>query len=278
MRDSESYPFFVGFNYISCMKPLLLSLLITLSFLNVFAQPAKEKAVETDLRKCFDKINYWENIEHHNENIAWSDSLNKANQKFAGKLKAYATAYPFMLTLPFKSLVEDINIQTSADGMFRIFSWDTGLGGTMHNCGNVMLYKAGSVVKSIVTIGTPDDFNLNYYYKLFSINANGHTYYMAIESSSLGEWEYGASIKTFAIENGVLDDKVKIIKTASGLHNSISYTYNGAVEGDNPPNQDIEYNEATQTFTLPVVVAKGKVTRNRIIYKFTGQYFERLKN
>ncbi|WCT11691.1 hypothetical protein [Mucilaginibacter jinjuensis] len=260
------------------MKPLILSLLITFSFLNAFAQPVKEKAVEADLRKCFNKINYWELDENRMKSDTSMDSLNKANQVFAAKLKNYATAYPAILTMSLKSLSPDVKILTSADQQFRIYSWSTGMSGTIGNCGNVIQYKAGPVVKSILDIGTMDEFNQNYFFELHSLNINGQNYYVALVSRALGDSGNEEAIKMFAINNVVLDDKVKIIKTTSGLHNSINYAYNGGSEESNPPNPDIEYNDATQTFTLPVVVAKGKVTRNRIIYKFTGQYFERVKN
>jgi hypothetical protein len=261
------------------MKQLILSLLFTVSLTTAIAQPGREKAIEADLRKSFNRINYWVDISNQlKANDTWLDSIGKANNVFAQKLKSYGDVSPSIITQPLKSLAVDINIQTSADGLFRIYSWNTGMGGTMYNCDNVIQYKSGAAVKSVLILGTSDWFNLNYYFKIYSLAANNQTYYLAVSGQTMGGYQYGESISAFTINNGILDDKVKIIKTASGLHNLLSYTYAAPVNPNNPPNQDIEYDAIAQTISLPVVLAAGRVTKNRIIYKFTGQYFERVKN
>ncbi|MDB5136920.1 MAG: hypothetical protein JWP37_3523, partial [Mucilaginibacter sp.] len=70
----------------------------------------------------------------------------------------------------------------------------------------------------------------------------------------------------------------KLIKTRSGLHNKLYYDYELFSIPSNVKDADIRYYPAFSTISLPVIVEKGKVTSKRIAYKFTGQYFEKVKS
>jgi hypothetical protein len=39
----------------------------------------------------------------------------------------------------------------------------------------------------------------------------------------------------------------------------------------------LEYDPMSKIITLPSITEKGRVTDSSIIYKFTGQYFEKVK-
>lgn len=80
------------------------------------------------------------------------------------------------------------------------------------------------------------------------------------------------------IDDGKLND-AKIIKTRSGLHDGLHCDYDlGSVV-------NVEYNkrpaprfdEKTNTIYLPMIDGNYKMTNKFILYKFTGQYFERVK-
>ncbi|MDB5153517.1 MAG: hypothetical protein JWR54_2268 [Mucilaginibacter sp.] len=116
---------------------------------NLFAQ--SPKSIETDLLKSFKKIDYWDQQRSKDTTMAWSDSLEKANNVFAKKLKVYIQKYPATVTYPFNSLVkEHLEISSSTDGLFRIYSWDTETGGTMHFFENVMQYKSGTPINAVI--------------------------------------------------------------------------------------------------------------------------------
>ena len=107
---------------------------------NIFAQTPK--AIEDDLYKSFAKIDYK------------SEDNTKANDVFGKKLKLYAEKYPFTIDQKFESLKkEHLDISTSSDGLFRIYSWDTWNGGTTHYFESVFQYKSGG--KTIAVLDTP---------------------------------------------------------------------------------------------------------------------------
>ena len=70
---------------------------------------------------------------------------------------------------------------------------------------------------------------------------------------------------------------MKIIKTKTGLHSQINYGYDLS-KTDEKVTSEIHFDAGTQSIYVPIVLEQGKLTNKYIIYKFTGQYFERVKN
>src|SRR4030095_6026576 len=101
-------------------------------FLSVatFAQDLKK--VEQDLVKQFRLIDHWLKYKDSTHNIEAYDSLMAANRYFQKILFHYANTNATTLSYPFTKLeAAGLTIATSADGAFRIYSWDTYTGGTM---------------------------------------------------------------------------------------------------------------------------------------------------
>lgn len=250
------------------MKTLKLFVLICCCFsgVNLFAQtPA---TIEADLLKSFKKID------------AASQDNAAANDEFGKKLFDYAKRYPATIAYPFNLLKkEHLDISTSDDGLFRIYSWDTEGGGTMHFFENVFQYKSGA--KTVAVLDTPkgDGDNRPNYTKLYIFKANNSTYYLTVYLTIGSTKDAGQGIQVFTIENGKLNPDAKIIKTGSGLHSRLYYDYNfmsvvNIAYGSRP---SVYFDPATKTIHIPLVEAGGKVTRQYITYKFTGKYFERVK-
>lgn len=84
-------------------------------------------------------------------------------------------------------------------------------------------------------------------------------------------------VQVFSIENGKLNINAKLIKTRSGLHGKLFYEYDLGPIIDESVDDDIHYDPILKTISIPVIDGE-KVTKARIKYKFTGQYFERVKN
>jgi hypothetical protein len=223
--------------------------------------------IETDLLKSFKTIDYR------------SQDNGKANEIFAKKLKYYTEKYPFTINQDFTALkAAHLNISSSADSLFRIYSWDTWKGGTMHFFENIFQYKIGTKTISLLDTPKGDGDNRPNYRKLYTFKVNDHTYYLCDYITIGSSKDIGEGIQVFDIENGVLNNNVRIIKTKSGLHNKLSYEYDLGTVVDWKVRPSVNFDSQTKTIKIPVVVSNGKVTHNFIIYKFTGQYFERMKN
>ena len=271
------------------MKILNLELFSFLCFTSYDLAAQTPKQIEDDLLKSFKKIDYWEDYRNSNKDnvdksMLGNDSLDKACDAFAGILKSYTSKYPFTIEQKFSSIAQNrnsipknkVNILTSTDGLFRIYSWDTRSDGTMYSFADVFQYKTGLKTKSsLISESDSGQWKYVYYYSdLYTLNVDSKTYYLAIYNGAYNHIEAGQGIQIFTIENGKLNDDVKLIRTNSGLHSQLYYEY--LFDGSKADN--ISYDPVQQTISLPVVMGKGKVTNKRIFYKFTGQYFEKVKN
>lgn len=196
---------------------------------------------------------------------------------FAAKLKAHTEKYPATIRYPFNLLRKNnLDINTSTDGLLRIYSWNTEMGGTMYKFRSMAQYKSGQIVKSKFFTNAKD-FDLCYT-NIYVFKFGNKKYYLCKWYFRVSSRFFEKGISVFDIANGQLNDEVKLIKTDSGMQSSISYEGdNGATSAEDGMPSEITFDPISRTIKVPLVTQKGKVTRKSIIYKFTGKYFEKIK-
>ncbi len=271
-------PIFISNNFTLIMKLFKLFSLICCCFLysNSYAQSPKE--IEADLLKSFKKISYWSEQRSKDTSLTWVNNLEEANGVFGNKLKYYTGKYPSTINCPFNSFKkEHLDIISSDDGLFRIYSWDTSEGGTMHDFENVLQYKSEEKINSILDTAKSGDDYVYYYSNLYTLKAKGKTYYLAVYGGIFSTKDVSEGIRIFTIENGKLND-AKLIKTTTGPHNKIEYGFDFFSEVDWKVRPVISFDNVAKTLYVPLIDEKGKMTHQFILYKFTGQYFEKVKN
>ena len=261
------------------MKYLNFYLIILFLFIStaLFAQTPRQ--IEADLLKSCKKISYWQDkaFGAATDTQGALDSMGNADDVFAKKLKQCAEKFPQTITYPFNSLKKEfVDISTSTDGLFRIYSWDNMEGGTMRYFVNVFQYRSGTKTIAILDAPGPDGDNRPNYYQIYTFKTRNKTYYLALTLAIASGRIHEGGIVVFSIDDGKLNTDAKIIKTKTGLHNQITYGYDPTLT-EEKINSNIHFDTATQSIYIPVVLGQ-KLTNKYIIYKFTGQYFERVKN
>lgn len=237
--------------------------LVCLLFVYLGTAAQTPKAIETDLVRSFEKIS------------GEYDSLEKANNVFTKKLQYYTSKYPHTLTQKFSGLSDrQLDISSSTDGLFRIYSWDTSLGGSMHDYRNVFQYNSNGKTLSFLDGVIGEESSPNYF-KMYTFNTAGKTYYLAIYLTVSSTKDAGEGIRIFTIEKGKLIEP-KIIKTASRLTNEIYYDYDFFSVVDMKVRPGIQFDSKLSVIKLPLVTSNGKVTKKTIDYKFNGTYFVRV--
>jgi hypothetical protein len=260
------------------LRKFFIAFILTACASNIFAQSTTLKKIENDLVRTYSKIFPFYYGNH--------DSLDFYSSLFSEKIRKYIDENPTTLNYSFQKL-EDSNvctIATSGDGLFRIYSWDTWEGGTMHDFGNIYQYNANGKIHSKYftdddTANLEDVPSIPFYSKIFTLKANDHTYYLGINNSIFSTRDVGQGIKIFTIEKDTLNDNVKLIKTASGLTNEIDVDFDffTVIDRTNErPITIIKYDPATKIIYIPIVYEDGKVSHRFILYQFNGQYFERV--
>jgi hypothetical protein len=243
---------------------------------HAFAQTiSSPQAIEDDLLRIFKRVNYYGT---HKKEFKAIDSLKKMNSIFAFKLKYYTSKYPFTISQKFTSLVKErMVIATSADGMFRTYSWDTRLGNGGYDFDNILQYKVGAQTLSLLKMDPPGK-EAYWFPKIYTFIANHKVMYLAVYNSVMSATKAGQGIRAYAIEKNVLNGRVPMVKTPTAVLSRLYYEYDLSSVADWSTFPTITFNPKAQTILAPLVDYKGKMTRKFITYKFTGHFFEKVKS
>jgi len=230
------------------------------------AQTANFSAQEDKLAKEYKKLE--SNFPRYNDSMA---------EVFAKRLANFIKNNPGTLSYPFKKLNDSIfsGVKTSSDGNFRIYSWDTWTGGTMHFYKMIYQWKAnGKVFTEVPRI--EDNDPAFYCSAIFTVNINNKPYYLAVTNGTYSSKDLKQSITCYSIEGNKLMDTVKLFKTKTKKLNSIDVPFDFFSVVDRPerPLELITYDDKLNIIYIPVVDGKDQVTKKNILYQLKGQYFE----
>ncbi len=212
-----------------------------------------------------------------------SEAIGREDAVFRTKLLKY-TKRRSTLNYGFRKLAKQMHIATSPDGKFRVYSRDTRMGGTMRFFETIYQFEGedGRVHSQLDNLeeGDPGGFVSD----VFELVTKTGKVYLVRVSSILSTSDSHQSLEIFRIEGDSLDDDAKLIKTDSGLTNSIGFSYDffSVVDRKERPLKLINFDPSTKTITIPVVTfdsefSGGRVTGEFINYQFTGTYFEKVK-
>jgi hypothetical protein len=179
--------------------------------------------------------------------------------------------YPFSLLLK----KEYCKIQTSIDSNFRIYSWDTHLGGTMHFYKSVYQWQSNG--KVYVKIPTYNDGDAgNYCSKIYSVKIKERLYYLAVTNAIFSNKDAMQSISTYSIEANKLQDTAKVFKTRKQFLNSIdvSFDFYSVLDRPERPVELIRFDETRKVVLIPVVDENGKVLKKHLVYALKDAYFQ----
>ncbi|TGE23947.1 hypothetical protein E5K00_01660 [Hymenobacter aquaticus] len=260
------------------MKRLLCLVLLLLPGPALYAKtPA---ALEQDLVRQAKRISYWADYADDAPGLNPADSLARANAGLRRLLLAYTAAEPATLTYAFARLrQEHVTIATSADGRLRIYSWDTRQGGTMRFFANVFQYRAGGGVVRSRALPRPATDAGQEYIDIFAVPRGTQTCYLAYSQAVYSSHDCYQQVKGFALESGRLNPDARLIRTGSGLRNTLGFAFDFFSVAGRPerPVRLIGYDPKTRVLTLPVVWADGRVTEKKIRYVFDGVVFGKAK-
>ena len=237
-----------------------------------FSQKQSLKQIELDLLEASNKLfSFYQPHE--------SDSLFKYSELLKNKAIELLSKNPTTLKYPFQMLIDSnaFEIVTSEDSLFRIYSWDTWTGGTMHFYDIVYQFSKNGKVYTEPVMSEEGDGGA-FYSEIFTLKTGTITYYLAVSNATFSTKDAAQSIEVFSIENNNLNKQVKLIKTAEGMTNRIGFEFDFFSVVDRPerPLKLIKYDKNKKIIYIPVVHEDGKVTDKFIQYKFNGKYFEKI--
>jgi hypothetical protein len=249
------------------MKKIQLLLCSCLFLSCTYSKGQTEKTIERELLVDYKKFI---NLDRGN-----ADLLASADSLFQSKLIDYTDNFPKTIKFAFDSLKKaGVSIATSADGLFRIYSWDNEQGGTMYDYDALIQYQFGTTVRSRNYGPTAEGDPGSLYPKIYTLSANNKVYYLVTLYYHGSAKDRQEAIKVFSIENQNINDSVRLIKTHSGMHNTLSCNFDIFAS---KIDHELYYDEATKTIFIPLVNGNYGITDKWIKYHFTGSYFEKVE-
>jgi hypothetical protein len=206
------------------------------------------------------------------------DKLNKANDALRATLIRNGKRRDIM-AYSFPKLKDEMYVVTSRDGKLRIYSWDLQTGGTMHDFDNVYQFQGATGAVLSRTAARDDESAGGFYTQIFQLNSKGGPIYLVNSTFIAQGRTHGQSIEVVRIRGDRLDNSSKLIRTASGLTNSIDFVYDPAsIPESYTSGELVSFDSTKRSFSFPVIIEDketfdGRVTKNRITYRFNGEYF-----
>ena len=257
------------------MKKLLKLFVFLLFIASVSAQTPQrmEQELIKNLKELEKYSSYGSNYDE--------EKNSQANEVFETNLLKY-TKLASTLSYNFPLLNKLMLNATSEDGNFRIYSWDTETGGTMHDYARVYQFRgADGKVYSRTDDNTGEEGDMgSFVYAIYTVNSKAGKIYIVCSNFIGSTQDHYQSADLYRIEGYALKDKVKLIKTASGLTDTLNFEYNffSVVNRKERPIKLILFDKKTNILKIPVVVndkefPNGRVTNKFISYKFNGTNF-----
>lgn len=252
--------------------------LLTFSF-SIFAQTPQ--TIEQELVKNIKEVQKYSDYGSNYDD----EKLSKANEVFEQNLLKY-TKNVSTLNYKFAALGKLMQIATSEDGKFRIYSWDTETGGTMHDYSRVYQYQGGDgEVYSKTDDNSEEEGGAgSFVYAIYSVDSKDGKIYIVCSNFIGSTQDHYQSADLYKIKGVTLIDKVKQIKTNSGMTDTLNFEYNffSVVDRKERPIKLILFDKITNTLKIPVVIndkefPNGRVTNKFISYKFDGTNFIKVK-
>ncbi|PYT00874.1 MAG: hypothetical protein DMF63_06125 [Acidobacteria bacterium] len=205
------------------------------------------------------------------------EKLERENDLFKKDLLRF-TRLPATIAAAFPRLKKALRIVTSKDGRLRIYSWDRQTGGTMHDYDSVFQYRGASGKVFSWSENDVEDAAGVFYHEIFQVNTRSRPIYLTVATFVGSTSLRGESISAITINGDRLVADPKVIKTASGLQNSISFEYDLFSQLDRKDRRLFTFDEAKRSFSFPVVIEdektpQGRITNKNITYRFDGSYF-----
>jgi hypothetical protein len=249
-------------------------LLLFGSTLPCLAQRSAILKEETKFRKSyqrlrlkeFDLVNDYKNYQE----------LEKASASFA----RFIAHTPATLNYPFRQLIDShvCQITTSEDGRFRIYSWDMLGGGTGRYFNSIIQWQGKEMSRPRTKYyyqTREEDITAPYAQKVHCVGIGRRTYYLAVTQFILSNPDRVQCIQAYSIQNGKLNDSVKLFQTRKGRLNSICIDYSlfNSKNERKWPFETIRYDRKHQAVLIPLIKESGGLTKGDLVYKLKDGAF-----
>lgn len=232
---------------------------------NTFAQAKRLAAEEDKLAKLYSKMLSFTHVNY--------DSIETYSNKFEKEFIRFIQNDPHTIQYSFEKFSDSgiCEVETSGDGNFRIYTWDTWIGGTQHFFKAIYQWKVHGKVFTKVPAYEEGDGGGDCS-AMYTVTINDKPFYLAVMNSIGSTKDGGQSISAFTIDGNKLNDTVKLFKTRTEKLNEIHISFE--FPGIETARELISYDDKLKIIYIPLVDDDLQVTKKNLLYQLKGRYFE----
>jgi hypothetical protein len=251
----------------------ILSLLFIISSFNLFAEKSLLD-IEKELMNDYKRIIYWREVYINDSKLANEDSLDDVNINFKNKLLTFTSNTPQTLSYKFSGLKNlGVHICSSADGVFKIYSWDTKIKSGIHFIESIHQFKLNRKVFSELKIKEKESDAGYFTDEIFSIKVNQLITYIVYFKGINSDTTQTVCLKAFEIHDTGFKDDISFFKSKTSFDNEIKFEYDSRLLKINI-DEIVFYDELKRLLFIPVINSKKQLTKKKNSFKFNGKYFE----
>ena len=244
------------------------------------AQPAQQ--VEQEIQAHIRHIQYWR-FEYSPDDtvfkvqVSQQDSIDNANRMLLNYLMDACRKQPQTLKYDFK-LPEnsDLQIATSDDKMFRIYSWNILKDTSVQYYSSVAQYETSrGVGTSVINNANALDkqaYSGESYLRIYSINGNGRKYYLPVYKAIISEKDAMNGIAAYYIDGHTLKE-ADMFKAGEKTVKRIEYNYDISANFDLRKMKELSTIYIDKGKLYIPVIDGTKVTGKWLVYNFNGEKF-----
>lgn len=258
------------------MRHLLLSALMLFCLVPALAD---DKKVEASLVSALEEVSKYSMYRPDGGDDY--DKLEAANEKFRTLLLRITREQPSTIGYDFPKLQKMMNIETSPDGRFRVYSWDTESGGTMHFYDNVYQFRTGKGVSSQGSRFEEGDAQ-SFVNKIEELEASDGKIYLHFGTSVLSTSLRGQSVTAFRITKEGKLEEAKVFTDDEGETATLAVGFDFFSLPDDKRGEHVfAFDPVIKILSYPVVketeeFLQGEVTSERETLLFDGKRFAQL--
>lgn len=251
--------------------------IFTILFLSIigFAQAQVSVVdIEKELTKDFKRIKFWNDSLAKSKELFIEDSLDDAAIHFKNKLLSYTGNTPQTMSHKFLGLKNlGLHIATSADGSFKIYSWETKFNNGVHYFETIYQFKLNRKIFSRIKIKAKETDPGHYCDEIFTVKIKMLNSYIAFFQGNNSEKTNTVCLKAFEMHDTGFKDEIEFFKTKTTMSNELNFEYlaNSKVN----IHDIVTYNDDTKILTTPSINDKGELKKGKIEFKFNGHSFEK---
>lgn len=232
---------------------------------------AQNKTMEAEEKRLYD---LYQDLYDNKLKPGSGSKVEQLHEKFKKEFIEFLKNNPASAKYEFKTLSKWLDIKTSENGQFRVYTWDDMMGGTMRYYETLVQWNSGKK-SSVMSFSNSSKKPRGYVSDVFTVKIKGVNHYFFISNAIYSAKDRMQTIQAYKIVNGELQAVENIFKAKDKHYTTIEVEYELYPESKLKAERStlMRYDARKQIIHIPLVDKDYNLTYRDILYKLKGDKF-----